>query len=670
MSSSRMILRPGINTEKSQLLNESGFSSSQLIRFFQGILQKLGGWSRIVNTTLVGTCRGLFAWADLTGVGYIAAGTEQRLQVWNAGQLYDITPIRKTDNTTTPFSTISGSNLITATDPANGVVVGDWVNILTSTAVGGIVLKGFYLVTSVLSGNNYQFLAASPATSTVVSGGATASFATSVGSNVITATLANHGLSTNGVFTVSVSTTVATIVIFGDYIVTVLNANQFTLVAAGSASGTTSGYENGGDVRIQYLLPSGLLTSVPAVGYGIGGYGLGPYGIGSTSGAISYLRQWSFGAFGRILIANPNFGGIYAWDPDSGLSMNYAAIISAAPSIATGIFIAMMQQQIIAYGITDPNTGQQDPMLIGWCDVANYNVWTANVNNQAGTYRLPRGSRIVGGIQGPQYAMHWTDLGVWLQQYIGFPLVYGFNEVGQGCGLLSMRCVGVLGGKVYWLSINQFYYYNGQSVTPLPCSVWDVIFLGADFANQDKFLLAPDSHFNEFFLFYVSNTGSGEVDSYVKYQEVDNVWDYGKMIRTAWFDQNDVLANNPIGVDGNGIIQQHENGSDDDGSPMISSATTGWIKISDGLLYIFIERIIPDFVAAAGTNIQITVSMADYPDDTPRTYGPFTWIAGTTEYIIVRGRGRLAKIQISSSGLGSFWRLGECLYFGSPTGRR
>jgi len=669
MSQTPLKMLPGVNLEKSQLLNESGFSGSQLIRFFQGLAQKCGGWARITSTALIGVCRGLFAWADLQGVGYIAAGTEQRLEVWNAGTIYDITPVYATDNLNTPFSTYSGQSTIIVHDATTSPAAGDWIDVLTLTAVGGLILQGLYQVTAVLDASHYTFTAQAPATSTVAGAGTTALFHTYSGQATVIVTLTGHGFSPGGIYTVYVSTTVATIVLFGQFVVqTVLDANNFTITGPTSAGSTTTGSENGGQVRILYLLQTGLVTGATAMGYGEGGYGLGPYGIGGTSGAQTPLRQWSFGQFGRILIACPIGGHIYEWDPASGFFENPATVISGSPTVAIGIFVAMQQQQIIAFGITDPNTSLPDPMLIGWCDVANFNSWTASATNQAGTFRLSRGSRIVGALQGPQYGMHFTDLGVWLQQYIGFPLVYGFNEIAQGCGLISMRSVGVLGGIVYWCSLNQFNQFNGAAVTPLPCAVWDIFFQNANFSVEDKFLLAPDSHFNEFFYFYASLSGTGEIDSYIKYNQA-GPWDFGTLVRTAWYDQNDILADNPIGVDGAALIQQHESGNDADNLPMTSSITTGFFKLAEGLVIIFLERMIPDFVAASGTSIQITVNMVDYPDDAPLFSKTYTWVAGTTEYIIVRGRGRFAQLTISSSGFGSFWRLGEFLWIGTGSGR-
>lgn len=668
MPSVPLKLRANIDLEATPLLNEASFSSSQLIRMFQGKVQKYGGWSRISSTALIGVCRGLFAWNDLQGIGYIAAGTEQRLEIWNEGTIYDITPIYATNSISGPFSTYSGQATIIVHDTTTSPSVGDWIYIETPTAIGGIILQGFYQVATIIDSPHYTITAASVATSHVIAAGTTALFHTYSGQSTVIVTLANHGLSIGNVYTVYVSTAIAGIILFGEYLVTsVIDINTFTINGGSGANATTTASENGGDVAIQYLLQTGPVSAMIAMGYGEGGYGLGGYGIGAVTGAQTPLRQWSFGQFGRILIACPINGAIYEWDPASGFFENPAAVISGSPAQATGIFVAMQQQQIIAYGITDPNTSEPDPMLIGWCDVGNFNDWTASATNQAGTYRLPRGSRIVGGLQGPQYGMHWTDLGVWLQQYIGFPLVYGFNEIAQGCGLISMRSVGVLDGVVYWCSLNQFNAFNGAFVSPLPCTVWDFYFQNANFSQQDQFLLAPNSHFNEFFYFFLNVNG---IVQYVKYQQVDNAWDYGTLTRTAWFDQNDVLASNPIGVDGAALIQQHENGNDADNQPMFSSITTGFFKLAEGLVIIFLERMIPDFVAAAGTSIQITVNMVDYPNDAALFSKTFTWIAGTTEYIIVRGRGRFAQISINSDGLGSFWRLGECLWIGTGSGRR
>lgn len=666
-------LIPGINTTATPLLNETGWSVSNLIRFFQGLVQKIGGWVRITNTALQGTCRALLAWMDLSTNVYVAAGTEQRLQLCYNGAIYDITPIAKTVNITPDYSTVLNSKTVTVTDVGHGAAATDGINIVNSISVGGLILQGTYEVQSVVDADNYTITAATSATSTVNNGGAAADFTTTNTSDSVQVTLNNHGLSASDIFTIYVATTVGGIALTaGPYVVqTVVDANNFTITGPGAATSSTSGFENAGNSRIQYFIPSGLASADTASGYGDGGYGSGSYGVGAASPVPTPLRQWSLGAWGQDLIAAPTGGSIYLWNPSLGLFENPAALMSAnAPASVEGLFIAMPEQQIVTYGATDPNTGNPDPLLIRWCDVADFTDWTALATNQAGSFRLPRGSKIVGGLQGPQYGLLWTDLGLWAMQYVQPPLVYGFTELSEGCGLISMRCMGVAGTDVPWVSLNGFFIYSGGSVQPLPCPVWDQIFGNLSASQHDKMCLGVNSHFNEFFVFYPSASGNGENDSYVKCTKFNgswSIWDYGSLVRTAWIDQS--AFGNPLGVDGAGLIQEHENGYDADGESIIATATSGWFKLDAGETFVFLERLIPDFYFIGSPTLTITVDFADYPSQVVSSKN-FT-VTSSTKYIIIRSRSRLARIQISSTNdLGTFWRLGECLFNAVQAGSR
>lgn len=663
-----LTIRPGIQVEATPLLNESGWSFSQLIRFFGSFIQKLGGWQRLISQPLIGICRGMIAWADLTGVPYIMLGTNSNVEVYYNGQLYDVTPIRKTSNVANGLSTGIGTNVVTITDTANGATVGDTVDIVTYAAVGGLILQGYYTVRSIVDADNYTIHSPFNASSTVTLGGHTSLFTTTMSSGLVQVTLANHGFSSGQIYTVYVSTTVATLVIFGPYVVgTVIDANNFQITVTGSASSSTTGHENSDDVQYQYLISSGPVSASTAMGWGEGGYGTGPYGEGSTSSATTPLRQWSMLNWGQDWVGCPTNGAIYLWDPTLGEVNKPATLMSVnAPPQNTGIFLAMPQQQIVAFGSYDAINMYQDPMLIRWCDVGDFTDWTPTTINQAGSFRLPRGSKIVGGLQGPQFGILWTDLGVWQMQYISFPLVYGFNEIASGCGLIAMRAAGVLAGNVYWMSQNNFFVANGTTVQPLPCSVWDIIFRNLNTFQQDKITCATNSYFNEIAWYFPSLTGSGENDTYVKYNAVSQVWDYGSLARTAWFDQS--VFGSPMGVDTSGLIQQHETSPDADGVSMLSSATTGWFKMSEGSLYMFLERLIGDFIYDGNATMQVTVETVNYPNDTPNSVS-FN-VTSATEYNIIRLRGRLARVTISSSDLGSFWRLGNILTLASQSGRR
>lgn len=659
LSYNEITIVPGINTTNTPMLNQSGWSSSQLVRFLQGKVQKLGGWARWVNQAVFGVCRGIFAWQDLNSQGYIVCGTNNTLEIITTGMIFDITPQTSTANLTTPFTTISGTNTMSVAATANGTLAGDAFYLVTNTSVNNQTLyAGYYGVVSVTDAND--FIASTTKTFTAsVNGGVTALFTTTSPSPNVQVTLAGHGLIAGNPYYVNVSTSVGGITLVGEYFVaTVIDANNFTFNSGTNASSSTNTHENSGHVRINFLLNSGLVSSTNQTGYGVGVYGLGTYGFGSPSSSISFLREWSLGNWGYQLLANPTGGGIYLWDPTSGLTSNPATIISQAPT-CNMMFIAMPERQVVALGTNG------DPLNIGWSDVEDYTDWTPTVINQAGSFRLPSGSRIVGGIQAQQAALIWTDLGLWLMQYINEPFIYGFTNIASGCGLIGARAMGILGGVVFWQSLGNFFRY-ASGVQVLPCPVWDIIFGNLNLAQAEKITTAVNSQFNEIAWYFPSASGTGEVDTYVKYNDMDAVWDYGILTRTAFMDKSVVI--NAAGVDGNGLIQQHEIGNDADGVAMDSWVETGYFKMADGFIFMFLERIIPDFIMTSGSQMSVTVGVVDYPDDVPTTMTfPFT---STTEFIVVRLRGRLCSLKFESNELGTFYRMGSPLSVTAQMGRR
>jgi hypothetical protein len=343
------------------------------------------------------------------------------------------------------------------------------------------------------------------------------------------------------------------------------------------------------------------------------------------------------------------------------------------------MFVAMPQRQIVAFGSTF--TGIVDPLLIRWCDVENYNSWIASITNQAGSYRIPKGSRIVQAIQAGQQGLIWTDLGCWAMQYAGPPYVYQFNELGTGCGLIGRKAAGSMGGVVYWMGQSQFYKLSGNGVEPIRCPIWDVIFQDLDTTNLEKIRFAANSRFGEVSWFYPTKSNGGEINAYVKYNVYLDQWDYGELSRTAWI--NESVLGPPIGAGvlpggtGNFIIQ-HETSKDavnasNQPIPMTSSFQTGYFVINEADNKMFIDQVWPDmkwgyFNGTQGANVQLTFYVTDYPGETPIVYGPYN-LTQATKFITPRFRGRLVSIKVESSDIGSFWRLGNMRYRFQPDGK-
>ena len=426
---------------------------------------------------------------------------------------------------------------------------------------------------------------------------------------------------------------------------------------------------NGGDAIYELFIGDGPLPL--GTGYGVGGYGVGGYGTGvpptSNPGTAITATDWSLDNWGSVLIANVFEGAIYQWNPL--VNSTVAAVITNAPTNNTGCFVAMPQRQIIAYGSTF--NGIIDHLLVRWCDIENYDDWIGSVTNQAGSYRIPRGSRIVGGIQGPQQGLLWTDTACWSMQYIGQPYVYSFNEVGTGCGLIGQKAAGTLNGSVYWMGPSQFYVLAGNGVESIYCPVWDVIFQDIDLTNVNKIRFAANSLFNEVAWYYATTSSNGEVAKYVKYNKGLGQWDFGTLGRTAWINQS--VLGNPIGASPEGYIYQHETSPNADGQPMLSSFQTGYFALSEADVKTFIDQVWPDmkwgyYGGTQNANVQITFYYTDYAGQTPLVSGPFT-VTQSTQYVTPRFRGRLVSIEISSSDINSFWRLGNIRYRLQPDGK-
>lgn len=668
MGRTSLSLKPGVNSQATKMQVGAGWVDSNNIRWKDGYIQKNGGWSRLSSEALIGVCRGMAAWADYDGNNYLALGTDERLSVSLVGVFYDITPIDETNNLTSAFSTTISSPDVQITDAGHSVSVSDWIRVVNRIAIGGIVLHGYYKVGT--AGNPYTITAADSATATVSGAGTAALFTTTNLSTSVQVTLANHGLDAGDTYTVDVSTTVGGITLFGDYVIdTKIDANNITFTAASAATSSTTGSENGGSARVQYLLKTGYSENTAGAGFGTGSFGVGAFGFGLSSSYLP-LRQWSFGQWGQDIAASYTGGSVYLWDITSGLSNNPAAIVSNAPEIImAGIFTSLSQQQIVALGASSGST--PDPLLIRWCDVANITSWTASSINQAGSFRLSRGSKLVGGINASQQSLLWTDVGLWTMQYIGLPYVYSFTEIAQGCGLISQRAGGMLGDTGLWMSQGNLFKYEGGAVDPIPCPVWDRVFNNMYRDQVDKICCAPNSMFNEMAWFYPSLDGDGENDRYVRYNKTTGLFDVGALCRTAFIDQSSFGY--PCGVDENGLVQIHETGSDDDTEAMWSWAETGLFSLSEGDLLIFLERMIPDVKKVSGDpTLKITVTVYKYGnedvDDDAVVYGPYN-VKASTPYIRVRARGRYASIRVESNDIGTSWRLGEVVYYVEESGR-
>jgi len=137
-------------------------------------------------------------------------------------------------------------------------------------------------------------------------------FTTTNGSNVVTVNLTNNGYAVGVSFPVLVSTFVGGVTLFGNYVVqSVVDANNFTIVAAHAATSGASATLNNGTALFVY---NGIALTPPS--------------------ALPILAaDWTLDNFGEDLIACPTsstevFAGlayqpIYVWNPLQATARSY-----------------------------------------------------------------------------------------------------------------------------------------------------------------------------------------------------------------------------------------------------------------------------------------------------------------------------------------------------------
>jgi hypothetical protein len=178
-------IKPGVNKEVTDYTGQGQWVDSDNVRFFQGLPQKIGGWSTFVATYLVGIARAVHAWVSLDGTRFLAYGTDRKLYIYSEGVNYDITPIRETAVLSNPFTTATGNAIVTVADASHGALQGDFVIYSGASAVDGLDFNQEFEIQSIVNTAAYTiaFTDGTTASGTTAGGGGnpTANYQINVG---------------------------------------------------------------------------------------------------------------------------------------------------------------------------------------------------------------------------------------------------------------------------------------------------------------------------------------------------------------------------------------------------------------------------------------------------------------------------------------------------------
>ena len=464
----------------------------------------------------------------------------------------------------------------------------------------------------------------------------------------------------------------------------VLNANEYTIISPTQATSTATA---AGTADASYQINVGGDISFVDFGWGTGTWGLSTWGTPRpASASLSLLaRVWQFDNYGQNLILQEVDGGIYEWDPTSGLGTR-ATAIAGAPTKSKFALVSTPDRHLVCFGtedtLGDPST--QDPMYVRFSSQENINDFVATATNTAGGQRLTDGNEILSGLRSRGQILIWTDTSLHGQQFLGPPYTFGFQQLGANCGIIAPHAAVDVNGVAYWMSKDAFFVFDG-TVKKIPCTVQDYVFEDLNIAQATSVNAGINTQFNEVTWFYPS-LNSDYVNRFVTYNYLENVWSIGSMARTSWtdigtFDKPLATKYDPLDEEatispiygltaGRSHLYNQEDGVDANGEPLPAYIYSGYFDIGDGDQVLFMKRFIPDFKRQVG-NLTVRLLLRLYPQTsaTPSSLDPYI-ITPTTDKVDTRARGRQIQLRIESDDLNSWWRFGTMRVDIQPDGTR
>lgn len=171
---------PGVNPVPDNTPSNTPYwTAADKVRFYDGMLRKIGGWEQVnfTGAAVTGVCRRIFSYFYNGKIRYLI-GTHTRLYELVQGTMTNITPLNTTGTVlgANPLTMVNASTTVTIADTTVGRANGDRVKI---GGVGGAVrgvpqieLEKEHIISGVVASTSFQITVTTAATSGGTGGGA------------------------------------------------------------------------------------------------------------------------------------------------------------------------------------------------------------------------------------------------------------------------------------------------------------------------------------------------------------------------------------------------------------------------------------------------------------------------------------------------------------------
>lgn len=469
-------LSPGLISDDTSFADKATYKAADKVRYNKGRAEVIGGWERILNQVIVGSCRNFLPWRDNIGANMLAFGTSSKLYIYRGGKFADITPSTSTSYAAVPIAN-SGVNY-----DANTIVTFPAAPAGYTTATGNAVIDN---------------------------------------GNVIAVTIDNYGAYPAS--TVLTAPTIADPI--GNGITQIGNGVTFANVVA------VPGYTTG---NVDGLGGQGWGYG----GWGKGGYGVSdtPGNYGPRTWALSNFGQalianprlggiylWGLDNVTDLTQAAIPVANLPGADGYCPLQCAYALVTP--------------QRSIIALGATQVD-GAYNPLCIRISDEdGNITTWLPATSNAADEVILPSGGAIIAGRYFGSLLAVFTQSNMYAGQFVGSPTqTMDFDPVDGSVGLVGPNAACVVGQTIFWLSPDLQLYSCPEGGSPLrvECPIRTDTLANVAPAQTDKIVMSYVAAFDEIRIDYPDVRDGLENSRYLTLQLESGSWSQGIMSRSAF----------------------------------------------------------------------------------------------------------------------------------------
>ena len=418
------------------------------------------------------------------------------------------------------------------------------------------------------------------------------------------------------------------------------------------------------------ITPSGFTPGIAEasenLGYGGKNYGGGSYGTPRERDySISAATNWTLDNFGQNLVGVSDADGNLYELEISGFAAGDVAtkVIDNALATDTRNWPTSIKSIVVTAERFVMCLGPANSRKVQWCDRENVYQWYPEVTNEAGDIELQTSGQIVAGARVRGRTLICTDVDAWVATYQGPPTVFGFQKIGNSCGLIGRNMLASVGPTAFWMGERNFFVYDGSTARVLPCEVHDKVFTEMNHDRLSHGFCVANQKFNEVWWFYPGDSDS-ENTRYVAYDYNENHWLVGDLARSTGVDSGVFVDPMWLGIDG--TIYRHESGYGHENSPVFLES--GPINFEEGDNVVRITEMIPEEETQGEVGIVFKTRFYPNGEETrhPATLGESYDPSNPTS---IRMTGRQLRVRIEGNAETN-WRFGDVRLRVSGGGRR